>query len=193
MANDGTRETSTARGSCADPEGRNLATTQLRSISRRGYARQPIARRGPQRSKMMMIVKSRIVAWSRDDGVSMKAVICPRYGSADILRIEEVEEPSPKENEVRIRIRSVAVATEDPLNRKGVPLFARVFTGLTKPRNPILGASLRAWSNQEALPSRNSRKATRSLEPLEQIAEAHRYVEAGHKKGDVVINLGAND
>lgn len=62
----------------------------------------------------------------------MKAVICTKYGSPDVLRLTEVEKP--------VRIRSVAVATEDPLNRRGEPFFARVFIGLTKPRNPILGA-----------------------------------------------------
>ena len=70
----------------------------------------------------------------------MKAIICTKYGSPDVLRPTEVEKPVPRENEILIRIRSVAVATEDPMNRRGEPFFARVFTGLTKPRNPILGA-----------------------------------------------------
>jgi NADPH:quinone reductase-like Zn-dependent oxidoreductase len=70
----------------------------------------------------------------------MKAVVCTRYGPADVLQVQEVEKPSPKENEACIEVRSVAVATEDPLNRREVPLFARVFTGFRKPKNPILGA-----------------------------------------------------
>lgn len=70
----------------------------------------------------------------------MKAIICTKYRSPDVLRPTEVEKPVPRENEILIRIRSVAVATEDPMNRRGEPFFARVFTGLTKPRNPILGA-----------------------------------------------------
>jgi NADPH:quinone reductase-like Zn-dependent oxidoreductase len=37
-------------------------------------------------------------------------------------------------------LKSVAVTTEDPLNRKGEQLFTRLFTGLKRPKNPILGA-----------------------------------------------------
>jgi NADPH:quinone reductase-like Zn-dependent oxidoreductase len=69
----------------------------------------------------------------------MKAIVCKKYGPPDVLQLKEVEKPVPKENEVLIRIHAVAVTTEDPLNRKGEPFFARVFTGLIRPKNPILG------------------------------------------------------
>jgi NADPH:quinone reductase-like Zn-dependent oxidoreductase len=69
----------------------------------------------------------------------MKAIVCAKYGPPDVLRLKEVEKPVPRDNEVLIRIQAVAVTTEDPLNRKGEPFFARVFTGLTRPKNPILG------------------------------------------------------
>jgi NADPH:quinone reductase-like Zn-dependent oxidoreductase len=70
----------------------------------------------------------------------MKAIVCTKYGPPDVLQLKEVEKPTPKEDEVQIRIYAAAVTTEDPLNRKGEPFFARVFTGLTRPKNPILGA-----------------------------------------------------
>ena len=70
----------------------------------------------------------------------MKAVVCTKYGPPDVLQLKEVEKPVPKDNEVLIRIYAVAVATEDPLNRKGEPFFTRIFTGLIRPKNPILGA-----------------------------------------------------
>jgi NADPH:quinone reductase-like Zn-dependent oxidoreductase len=69
----------------------------------------------------------------------MKAVVCTKYGPPDVLQLREVERPAPKGNEVSIRIRAAAVTTEDPLNRRGEPLYARVFTGFTRPKNPILG------------------------------------------------------
>jgi NADPH:quinone reductase-like Zn-dependent oxidoreductase len=70
----------------------------------------------------------------------MRAVVCAKYGPPDVFQLEEVEKPTPKDDEVLIKLNAVAVATEDPLNRKGEPLFARVLTGLMRPRNPILGA-----------------------------------------------------
>ena len=69
----------------------------------------------------------------------MKAIVCTKYGPPEVLRLKEVEKPVPGDDEVLIRTYSVAVTTEDPLNRKGEPFFARVFTGLIRPKNPVLG------------------------------------------------------
>ena len=69
----------------------------------------------------------------------MKAIVCTKYGPPEVLQLKEVEKPAPKDNEVLIRVFTVVVATEDPLQRKGKPYFARVFLGFTKPKKPILG------------------------------------------------------
>lgn len=69
----------------------------------------------------------------------MKAVICTKYGPPEVLQLKEVEKPIPKDNEIRIRIFTVVVATEDPLQRKGKPYFARLIIGFTKPKKSILG------------------------------------------------------
>ncbi|MBU0558174.1 MAG: NAD(P)-dependent alcohol dehydrogenase, partial [Bacteroidetes bacterium] len=69
----------------------------------------------------------------------MKAVICTKYGPPEVLQLKEVEKPIPKDNEILIRIFTVVVATEDPLQRKGKPYFARVIIGFTKPKKSILG------------------------------------------------------
>ena len=69
----------------------------------------------------------------------MKAVTCTKYGPPEVLQLKEVEKPIPKDNEIRIRIFTVVVATEDPLQRKGKPYFARLIIGFTKPRKSILG------------------------------------------------------
>jgi NADPH:quinone reductase-like Zn-dependent oxidoreductase len=70
----------------------------------------------------------------------MKAIVCTKYGPPDVLQLGDVEKPTPKDNEVLIKIYSAAVTTEDPLNRKGEPFIGRVTTGLIRPRKPIPGA-----------------------------------------------------
>ncbi|QGY46504.1 zinc-binding dehydrogenase [Maribellus comscasis] len=70
----------------------------------------------------------------------MKAVTIKRYGAPDVLRLENIKKPSHKEDEVLIRINAIPVTTEDPLQRKGEPYFTRLFLGLTKPKNFVLGA-----------------------------------------------------
>ena len=72
----------------------------------------------------------------------MKAVICDRYGPPDILRLEDVERPVPGPDEVLIRIRATTVNRSDCHYRLGTPPFARLFTGLTRPRHRILGSEL---------------------------------------------------
>lgn len=70
----------------------------------------------------------------------MKAVVQHEYGSLDLLRLEEIPRPTPGDDEVLIRIRAAAVTLSDTITRQGRPLIARFFTGLRRPRNPVLGS-----------------------------------------------------
>jgi NADPH:quinone reductase-like Zn-dependent oxidoreductase len=77
----------------------------------------------------------------------MKAVICPQYGPPEVLQIAEVPKPTPKENEVLIKIHATTVTVADFRIRsftipKGFWIPARLALGITKPRNPILGVEL---------------------------------------------------
>lgn len=72
----------------------------------------------------------------------MRAVTCRRYGPPDVLRIEEFPEPVPAAGEVRIRVRASTVATSSGFLRRGEPAFARLFTGLLRPKIPIPGTDL---------------------------------------------------
>jgi NADPH:quinone reductase-like Zn-dependent oxidoreductase len=72
----------------------------------------------------------------------VKAVVCDRYGPPDILRLEDVERPVPGPDEVLIRIRATTVNRSDCHYREGTPPFARLFTGLIRPRHRILGSEL---------------------------------------------------
>jgi NADPH:quinone reductase-like Zn-dependent oxidoreductase len=64
----------------------------------------------------------------------MKAVVYRKYGSPDVIRIEEIAQPVPKENEVLIRIHAAAVTPSDCAFRSGRPFAIRFFTGLFKPK-----------------------------------------------------------
>ena len=69
----------------------------------------------------------------------MKASVYTEYGPPDVLQLKEVEKPTPKEDEVLIRIFAATVNATDPTFRKGKPFIARFFTGLTRPKYPIPG------------------------------------------------------
>lgn len=72
----------------------------------------------------------------------MKAIVCTKYGSPDVLQLREVDKPTPKDNEVCIRICAATVGPADCAFRKGDPFIVRLFYGLSKPKNPILGFEL---------------------------------------------------
>ncbi len=73
----------------------------------------------------------------------MKAVVCPKYGPPDVLQLKEVEKPTPKDNEVLIKIYATTVNATDPMGRAGKPFMARLVPlSLTKPKYPILGGEL---------------------------------------------------
>lgn len=69
----------------------------------------------------------------------MKAIVCPKYGPPEVLQLKVLEKPVPKNNELLIRVYTVFVGIEDPMQRKGRPYFGRIFVGLTKPKIPVLG------------------------------------------------------
>lgn len=72
----------------------------------------------------------------------MKAVVQDRYGSPDVLRVEDVERPTPRDDEVLIRIRATTVSRTDIHARAASPFFWRFFAGLRRPRWRTLGVEL---------------------------------------------------
>lgn len=72
----------------------------------------------------------------------MKAVVYREYGSADVLKLEEVPKSTPGEQEVLIRVRAASLNPLDWHLMRGVPWFLRFLTGLQKPRRTRLGVDV---------------------------------------------------
>jgi NADPH:quinone reductase-like Zn-dependent oxidoreductase len=72
----------------------------------------------------------------------MRAVVYDRYGCPDVLRLEEVQRPVPKADEVLVRIRASTVNRTDCGLRSGEPFVVRFFAGLRRPKLKILGSEL---------------------------------------------------
>ena len=70
----------------------------------------------------------------------MKAAVRSKYGLPGDLTIKELEIPTPKENEVLIRVHASTVNRSDCHVLSGKPLFMHFFTGLFKPRESIIGS-----------------------------------------------------
>jgi NADPH:quinone reductase-like Zn-dependent oxidoreductase len=69
----------------------------------------------------------------------MKAVVVDRYGPPEVQRIEDVDRPIPKEDELLVKVRATTVNRSDCGWRKAEPFFARFFTGIRRPKHRILG------------------------------------------------------
>jgi len=72
----------------------------------------------------------------------MKAIIRTKYGSEDVLQLKQVEKPTPKEDEVLVKIHAAAVNPLDKYFMRGTPVFIRFVAGLLKPKHKTLGADI---------------------------------------------------
>jgi NADPH:quinone reductase-like Zn-dependent oxidoreductase len=64
----------------------------------------------------------------------MRAIVYHTYGAPNVLELQEVSTPAPKEHEILIHVHAAAVTPADIAFRKGEPFLGRVFTGLIRPR-----------------------------------------------------------
>ena len=74
----------------------------------------------------------------------MLAVTCRRYGAPEVLKIEEVARPTPRDDEVLVRVHASSVTSGDVRMRAftGAGIFwlpMRLLFGVLRPRNPIAG------------------------------------------------------
>jgi NADPH:quinone reductase-like Zn-dependent oxidoreductase len=74
----------------------------------------------------------------------MRAAVVQRYGTPDVVRVVDVDTPTPGTREVLVRVRATAVTAADSRIRgarfpRGFGPFARLAFGLRRPRRPVLG------------------------------------------------------
>jgi NADPH:quinone reductase-like Zn-dependent oxidoreductase len=72
----------------------------------------------------------------------MRAVVFDRYGPPEVQRLEDVEQPVPKEDEVLVKIHATTVTRSDCGIRSAKPWLIRLFFGLRRPKQRILGTEL---------------------------------------------------
>ena len=75
---------------------------------------------------------------------NMKAITTRKYGAPSVLTLEEIEKPTPKDNEILVKVRASAVTSGDARIRAlnvpfGFKFITRMLFGFSKPKQPILG------------------------------------------------------
>jgi len=71
----------------------------------------------------------------------MKAIVYTKYGTPDVLQLKEVARPMPNDNEVLIKVYATTVNRTDTATIRAKPFFARLFTGIFRPKKQIPGTA----------------------------------------------------
>ena len=78
----------------------------------------------------------------RQAATPMRAMVYHRYGSPDVLHLESVQKPVPRDDEILVKVVAASVAAGDWRLLRAQPFLMRFVYGLLKPKHQILGASV---------------------------------------------------
>ena len=76
------------------------------------------------------------------EGILMKAIVYTSYGSPDVLQFKEVAIPTPKDDEVLVKVHAASANAADLHYLRGAPFLFRLSSGLLKPKKQILGGDI---------------------------------------------------
>jgi NADPH:quinone reductase-like Zn-dependent oxidoreductase len=77
-----------------------------------------------------------------ENDTHMKAIVCTKYGPLDGLKLDEIQRPTPGDDEVLVEVHASSVNYADLAHVKGKPLPARLWLGLLKPKHKIPGGDI---------------------------------------------------
>ena len=117
----------------------------------------------------------------------MKAIVYHKYGSPDVLELEDIDKPVVTDDDVLVRVRAASVNPFDWHFMRGTPYIVRLMAGVTKPKTTRLGVDV---IMQKLLEARTVTPVIDRTYPLSEAPEAIRYLEQGHARGKVVITVG---
>ena len=137
-------------------------------------------------------------------GTGVKAVVYDRYGSPDVLRVEDVPVPSPGAGQVRVKVAAVSVNLSDWECLRGSPAYARI-GGLRVSGAPDAGIGHRRASSTRSgkgspgsgpetrctATTSRSRVASRSTRVAPESALAHKPAELTFAEASTIPQAGA--
>ena len=82
--------------------------------------------------KKKLVFHQQYIQNSINTSVNMKAIVYKKYGSPDVLEPVDLEKPTPKANEVLIRVYATTVTTADCMMRRGDTFLSRILAGISQ-------------------------------------------------------------